>query len=259
VAVTFDPHPSQILRPDTIGRPLSTLADRLVLMQKNGADHVLILQTSRELLQLSARDFFEQIVLRQLGARALIEGYNFAFGHNREGTTEVLQSLCLGHEVALTLLPAREVLGRPVSSSRIREDLLAGRVDVAQQLLGRPHRIAGRVDVGQKRGASLGFPTANLHEIATLLPGNGVYAVRAIVDGATWPGAANIGPNPTFGENARKVEVHLIGFSGDIYDHDLAVEFVKKIRDTRAFADVSELTAQIQCDVATAQQYAGVS
>ena len=260
VAVTFDPHVSHVLRPDRVEPPLTTLEERISLLYEFGVDHVLILRTTLALLQLSAREFFEQILIERLAVKAMVEGFNFAFGRGREGTTEVLQRLCDERSVPLTLIPPCEVDGQPVSSTRVRADVLAGAVDVVQQLLGRPYRITGVVGTGQKRGQTLGFPTANLHDVQTLVPGNGVYAVRATIlpsptgsevggDGMSWPAAANVGPNPTFGENARKIEVHLIGFSGDIYGQILNVDFVKQIRATRAFGSAQELIAQIQIDI----------
>ena len=258
IAVTFDPHPSQILRPERTGPFLSTIEDRTALLHQYGVEHVLFLQTTAALLQLSAREFFDRIILEQLGAKALVEGFNFGFGRNREGTNELLRTWCQEKNIAVTLLPPQEVLGQPVSSSRVRAELLLGNVDVVQQLLGRPYRIAGIVGTGARRGATLGFPTANLQQIATLVPGNGVYAVRAILGSKPYPAAANVGPNPTFGENARKVEVHLIGFNGQLYDKHLAVDFTKKIRETKTFASANELTAQIQMDVAEVRNILGV-
>ena len=249
IAVTFDPHPSQLLRPDRIQPFLTTIEERTALLQQHGIDHVLILQTSAALLQLSAREFFERIIVQQLQAQALVEGFNFCFGKGREGTIELLRDLCNEKNIALTLMPPCELLGAPVSSSRVRADLLAGDVDSVRQLLGRPYRITGVVGTGQKRGATLGFPTANLHGIATLLPADGVYAVRAIHAGKAYPAAANIGPNPTFGENARKVEVHLLGFAGDLYKQSLSVDFIKKIRDTKAFGSAADLIEQIHADI----------
>ena len=246
VAVTFDPHPIQLLRPDLVQPFLTALAERTSLLQQYGADHVLVLQTSAALLQLSARAFFEQIVVAGLHAQALVEGYSFAFGHNREGTIDVLKQLCAEHAVRLTVMPPREVLGVRVSSSKVRAELVAGRVDAAALMLGRPYRLAGIVGTGAKRGGTLGFPTANLHDVETLIPGNGVYAVHATVNGKTWFGAANVGPNPTFGEDARKLEVHLLGFAGDLYGKTMSVDFIKKIRDTMKFGSVPELIAQIQ-------------
>jgi riboflavin kinase/FMN adenylyltransferase len=225
------------------------MPERAALLQDFGADHVLILRTSTALLQLDAREFFQRIIIDGLNAKSLVEGFNFGFGRNREGTIDVLKSLCTEKNVALSLVPPQEVAGQVVSTSRVRRELTAGRVDVARQMLGRPYRIAGVVRPGAKRGASIGFPTANLHDVPTLVPGNGVYAVTALIEGMAWPGAANVGPNPTFGEHARKIETHLIGFEGQLYDQRLCVEFVQKIRDTLTFASVADLKAQIQRDI----------
>ncbi len=249
VAVTFDPHPIQLLRPERVEPFLNTLEDRAKLLQQHGVDHVLILQTTPALLQLTAREFFERIIVDGLQAKGLVEGYSFSFGRGREGTLDVLKQLCAEKCIGLTLMPPCEVLDQPVSSSRVRRELQAGNVAVAQELLGRPFRLTGLVGAGAKRGATLGFPTANLEQIATLIPGNGVYAVRAEYQGTMWPGAANVGPNPTFGENARKIEIHLLGFQGDLYGKILSVDFIKKIRDTTAFGSVQELIAQIAADV----------
>lgn len=249
VAVTFDPHPGQLLRPDSFPPLLTTLTDRAALMHGYGADHVLVLETTPNLLHLEAREFFDRVIRDRLQARALVEGHNFAFGHNRAGTIDVLRRLCAEAKLPLTVVPPQEVLGQPVSSSRVRAELLAGAVDIVRALLGRPYRIVGTVGSGQRRGAGLGFPTANVERVPTLIPGDGVYAVRALHEGRSWPAAANVGHNPTFGEQARKVEVHLIGFDGDLYGQTLAVEFLEKMRDTRRFASVAELIAQVRADV----------
>jgi riboflavin kinase/FMN adenylyltransferase len=252
IAVTFDPHPAQLLRPERQHLPLTSSNERTTLLQQYGVDHVLVLQTSPELLQLSAREFFEQVVVDRLQAVGMVEGYSFGFGKNREGTTEILQQFCAEKQVFLTLLPPCEVTGMPVSSSRVRQELLAGLVHLVVKLLGRPYRISGIVGKGQQRGATLGFPTANLDHVTTLIPGNGVYAVRVLHADKSWPAAANVGPNPTFGENARKIEVHLLGYTGDLYDHPLTVDFIAKIRDTRPFTNAHELSKQINSDVAEA-------
>jgi riboflavin kinase/FMN adenylyltransferase len=252
VAVTFDPHPLQLLRPDAFQPLLTTVEYRSELLHAAGADHVLILETTAALLQLSPADFFRALIRDGLNAKALVEGFNFAFGRDRAGTPEVLRSLCDDEGIPLTLVPPQEVAGKPVSSSRVRAEILAGRLDVVQALLGRPHRLTGTVVVGQRRGQLLGFPTANLDHVRTLIPGDGVYTVRAMVGTQSWPAAANVGPNPTFGEQARKIEVHLIGFTGDLYGHELTVEFVEKIRDTRPFTSIDELVIQVRADIAQA-------
>jgi riboflavin kinase / FMN adenylyltransferase len=235
VAVTFDPPPHQVLHPDSgpPRPPLTTLADRAELLQKAGADHVVILRTSPALLALSPEAFFEDILVRQLGAKAVVEGHDFRSGRGRSGTTDTLRTLCAESELAFEEVPQLHYKGEPVSSSRVRAAIVGGDVALAAELLARPYRIAGVVVAGAKRGRTIGFPTANLDNVPTVLPGNGVYAVRAAVRGKMWSAAANIGPNPTFGEEVRKVEVHLIGFSGEVYGEPMAVEFVGRLRDTR--------------------------
>ncbi|MDB5306265.1 MAG: bifunctional riboflavin kinase/FAD synthetase [Gemmataceae bacterium] len=258
VAVTFDPPPYQVLFPTAPSRPpLTTLHDRADLLHAAGADHVIVLRTTPELLALTPDAFFRDILSRQLGARAVIEGYDFRFGRSRAGDTATLRVLCAAAGVGFEEVPPVAVDGEPVSSSRVRAALVAGDVAAAAALLGRAYRVAGLVVTGARRGRTIGFPTANLEDVPTVLPGNGVYAVRAMVDGTMWPAAANVGPNPTFGEDARKVEVHLIGFSGDIYGKSVEVEFVIRLRDTRPFAGVDELVGQLRQDVEAARRVLG--
>lgn len=260
VAVTFDPPPYQVLVPDAPARPpLTTLADRADLLHAAGADRVVVLRTTRELLGLSPEEFFGGVVGRLLRARAVVEGYDFRFGRGRAGDTATLRRLCEAAGVGFEEVPPLLDAGEPVSSSRVRAALVAGDVATAAGLLGRPYRITGTVVGGAKRGRTIGFPTANLDEVPTVVPGTGVYAVRAAVEGQTWPAAANVGPNPTFGEDARKIEVHLIGFGADLYGRPLAVEFVAKLRDTRPFGGVNELTEQLRRDVDAAKAVLGAT
>jgi riboflavin kinase/FMN adenylyltransferase len=254
VVVTFDPPPHQVLHPGSERPPLTTIPQRAALLHALGADHVVVLRTSLALLSLSAEAFFEDILARQLGAKGIVEGYDFRFGHARGGTTDTLRMLCRTAGVAFEEVPQVVLNGEPVSSSRVRAALLSGDVSRAAELLNRNYRIAGTVITGAKRGRTIGFPTANLGDVPTVLPGNGVYAVRAGVDGRVWPAAANVGPNPTFGEDARKIEVHLIDFAGDVYGKPMEVEFVARLRDTRPFNGVEELTGQLRADVAAVRQ-----
>jgi riboflavin kinase/FMN adenylyltransferase len=256
VALTFDPHPHDLLRPGQSSPPLTTLPDRLRLLQELGVDHVLVLHTTPDLLALSASDFFTEVLRRRLAARALVEGPNFGFGRNREGNVELLARLCRAAGVGLTVVPPLRLAGAEVSSSRVRAALLRGDVAEAAALLGRPYRLHGTVGVGQRRGRALGFPTANLERLATVVPGDGVYAVRAWAGEASWPGAANVGPNPTFGEQARKVEAHLIGFQGDLYGQPLALDFLGRLRDTRPFASPADLVEQLRRDAEQARHWA---
>jgi len=266
VVLTFDPHPLQLLRPDSYPPPLTPPAERARLLQAHGANEVVVLRTTPDLLDLTAEEFFERVMRGQFDARALVEGVNFGFGRGRGGNVDTLAELCRRDGLGLVVVPPLQLDGEPVSSSRIRSALQRGAVAEAAACLGRPYRLTGTVGVGQRRGATLGFPTANLERTETLIPGDGVYAGRTWLPSPLappgrgvggegfWPAAANIGPNPTFGENARKVEVHLIGFQGDLYGSELSVDFIERLRDTRRFGDVNELIAQLRTDMDQARE-----
>lgn len=253
VVVTFDPPPLAVLVPAAMKPPLTTVAERNELLLAAGVTKVVSLKTDAGLLSLEPEAFFEDVVLGLFRARAIVEGFNFRFGRARIGDTAELRRLCEKHCVQFREVHPLLDAGEPVSSSRIRGAVQAGEVETAAKLLGRVYSISGTVETGAKRGRTIGFPTANLGGVKTLVPGTGVYAVRATVGGVTYPAAANVGPNPTFGEDARKIEVHLLDFAGDLYGRELRVQLVKRLRDTRPFAGVQELTEQLKRDVAEAR------
>lgn len=254
VVLSFDPHPLMLLAPERFQPVLTTADERAALLKRCGADEVVLLRTTAELLQLSPAEFFARILQDGFSAKAIVEGFNFQFGRDRAGTNETLAQLCRGAGIGLTVVPPLEQDGAPVSSSRVRDALLAGDVPRAARLLSRAYRLRGVVGEGARRGRTLGFPTANLQNVETLIPGDGVYAVRSEVDGVSWPGAANVGPNPTFGEQARKLEVHLLDFHGDLYGHTVNVEFLAKLRDTKTFAGAVELKQQLHEDIERVRQ-----
>jgi len=250
VALTFDPHPQRVLMGE-MPPPLMRLSDRIATLRSAGVDAVAILRTTPELLALSPEAFFEEILLRRFRSRVIVEGYNFRFGRARTGDIHTLRSLCEIHGVHFEVVPPAIDAGEPISSSRVRSGLLAGDVVAVRRWLARAYDITGRVILGQQRGRTLGFPTANLGAIETLLPAEGVYAVWAIPeDGTRCRAAANIGPNPTFGEDARKIEVHLLDFQGDLYGRTMRVEFVQRLRATQPFRGVEALVEQLQRDIA---------
>jgi riboflavin kinase / FMN adenylyltransferase len=254
IAVTFDPHPLVLLAPERYQPPLTTIGERARLLQDIGADHVVVLQTTTNLLAFSPSDFFGCILQDSLRARGIVEGFNFRFGHDRAGSNAVLQGHCYQTGLAFREVPAFELDGRPVSSSRVRDALLTGDVPTATRLLNRPYRITGTVGTGARRGRTIGFPTANLDQVETLIPANGVYAVSVETPAGRYTGAAHVGPNATFGEDARKVEVHLLDFAGDLYGQTLAVDFVARLRGTEKFATVDALIEQMKRDVAEARR-----
>ncbi len=254
VPVTFDPHPLKLLAPERFQPPLTTLTERARLLHAIGANHVAVLQTTADLLALSPQAFFEKVIRQALAASGIVEGFNFHFGRDRAGSNEMLRFLCREAGMQFREVPALEDGGRPVSSSRVREALRVGDVATAASLLNHPYRITGLVATGAKRGRSIGFPTANLERIETVVPANGVYAVAVVTDVGAFSGAANVGPNPTFGEQVQKVEIHLIDFDGDLYGQEIHVDFLSRLRDTKKFANVEALIEQMRSDVATAKQ-----
>ncbi|MCA9153557.1 MAG: bifunctional riboflavin kinase/FAD synthetase [Planctomycetales bacterium] len=249
VVFTFDPHPVRLLRPEAAPPPLTWTDRKAELLAELGVDAVIAYPTDRALLALTAAEFFQRIVREALAARAVVEGPNFYFGRDRQGNTETLRQFCQDADVALDIVTPIVAGESFISSSRIRDCVARGDVDEARRLLTRPYRIRGLVTHGARRGNTIGFPTANIAAVDTLLPGEGVYAGRAYVDEAVIPAAINIGPNPTFSEQQLKVEAHLLDYSGSLYGRTLEVDFLARLRDTRPFASVDALVQQLQHDV----------
>jgi riboflavin kinase/FMN adenylyltransferase len=256
IVFTFDPHPAWLLRPSEAPPPLTWTDRKMELLVGLGVDAMIAYPTDEALLQLSPQQFFDQIVRQKLDARAMVEGPNFYFGHNRTGNVEVLSQLCCEAGISLDVVEPLVIDGDYVSSSRVRRLISAGDVQAANRMLTRPYRIRGMVTHGAGRGAKLGFPTANVGAIDTLLPAQGVYAGQGWFGASTYPAAISLGPNPTFGENAIKVEVHLIGFAGSLYGQPLEVDFLARLRDIRPFPSVEALKQQLDSDIAAARQWA---
>lgn len=257
VVVTFDPHPLALLRPEGAPPCLTTIPQRSELLQQSGVDHVLVLKTSRELLRLTAEDFFQQLVCQELAARGLVEGPNFSFGRDRGGSITTLRQMCQSQGMTLDVIAPVTFNGQWVSSSVVRSLLLAGDIADANELLGHAYTITGVVTTGAQRGRTLGFPTANLADIPTVLPGQGVYAGQLEIDARSYPVALNVGPNPTFGEGATKVEAHVLDFTGDLYGQTLSVKLLDKLRDICSFPSVEALREQLKQDLAAVRQQIG--
>ena len=261
-ALTFDPHPARILRPDAAPAALSTPDRRAGLLLDLGVDAVLVQPVDRAFLALPAAAFYREVLRGAVGAAAIVEGPDFRFGADRQGDLALLESLAAGDGAEVITVAPLERGGEPVSSSRIRRLISAGEIEAARGLLTAPYRVDGLVVHGQARGRTLGFPTANLEGIATLLPAAGVYAGLAYPPAppagaggkppSPYPAAIHIGPNVTFGAMGVTVEVHLIGFDGDLYGQRLDVDFLARLRDTRRFESLDDLKAQLATDVARA-------
>jgi len=256
IAMTFDPHPIRVLQKNN-NPPLITLQEQKTeLIERSGMQVVICIPFTKQFASLSAEDFIKNLLIDKIGMKAIIVGGDYTFGKNRKGNLAVLKSLApqLGYEVIVAnwVKAARNVSDR-ISSTRIRELVMAGKVEPARKMLGRHYQIRGRVVKGRDRGGKLlGIPTANINLQDELCPKTGIYAVTVEYDNRLYKGVANIGYSPTFDDNEFTVEVHLLDFTEDIYDEKIRVNFIERIRDEKKFADISELKEQINQDIKTA-------
>jgi riboflavin kinase / FMN adenylyltransferase len=253
--VTFDPSPASVLAPDRAPRQLGTIEQRLEGLEALGVAQVRVLTFSQELARESARDFIERVLVRDLRARCVIVGEDFHFGHNREGTLDLLREVGAASGFDVVAAPTHGD-GTRWSSSAVRRALESGDVIEARRVLGRPFMLHGVVEHGDNRGEALGFPTANLSVAKEqALPAEGVYAGATPLDGAWWPAAISIGTRPQFyDDGALLVEVHVVGFAGQLYGRALDVVFLEPLRDQTTFDSVEQLIAQIGRDVEKTQQ-----
>ena len=248
--ITFVNHPRTVLRPEGCIRYITSLEDRLGLLRSRGVDMVLPLTFDLELSHLRAREFVG-LLRDRLRMASLVVGYNFALGHRREGDPETLKALGREMGFSVALVEPLSTDGARVSSTTIRDDIAAGNMSRASQLLGRAFVLQGGVVRGRSRGRTLGFPTANLDVPGDrLVPGNGIYATWAYMGGSRHMAATSIGVRPTFGERGeRTVEVFILDYNGELYGTDLRVEFVERLRDEVRFDSPEALVAQMHRDV----------
>jgi riboflavin kinase/FMN adenylyltransferase len=260
--VTFEPHTLTVLRPEQAPPRLTPPAVKQGIIESLGVDHLVILPPSPDILGLSAEQFWH-ILRDDLQLAHLVEGTRFRFGKGAAGNIELLRKWSEGtcvhlHVVESVQVPLLDLHLVPVSSSLIRFLLDFGRVRDAAICLGRPYMLSGVVGKGFARGRELGVPTANIKGEEQLIPLDAVYAGRCEVDGIVYPAAVSIGTMPTFGQNVRQVEAHLIGFEGDLYGRTLGVELVDWLREQAKFSDVLALKAQMFADIEQCKILAGI-
>ena len=251
VALTFDPHPMQVLAPDRAPTLLTTLADRVELLKIHNADQVAVLKFNEKFAAMAPEDFVKDVLVGQLTASTIIVGKNFTYGHKAAGNVDSLIKDGLRFNFTVDVQDLESGEGEVISSSRIRNLITAGKVEEARTLLSRPHRLDGIVVHGEKRGREIGYPTANLGDIAgQTIPSDGVYAGWLTVGINYWPAAISIGTNPTFaGERARQVEAYALDQEGlDLYDKNASIEFGWRLRDTLKFDGLEPLLVQMKLD-----------
>jgi riboflavin kinase/FMN adenylyltransferase len=254
--LTFDPHPTRVVAPKRTPPLLTTPGERAELMRAEGIEQILILPFTREVAQLSPEEFVSHLLVQTLGARAVLVGDNFRYGHKHAGNVALLEQLGrkLGFETEI--VPAVACRGRVVSSSAIRELICAGRVHLAGRFLTRPYALAGPVISGRGVGSKQTVPTLNLSTSAEVLPAAGVYVTRTTAGPARWNSITNIGYRPTFGESTQlSIETFLLDPLESAAPPRIRVEFLWRVRDERRFDSPEALRAQILRDVAAAQRY----
>jgi riboflavin kinase/FMN adenylyltransferase len=249
MAMTFDPHPSRVVRPDKAPPLLMTKAQRLEAFERAGINAVAVVRFTPELSQWDPETFVRTVLVDWLRVSEVWVGANFLFGHDRSGNFSTLRTLGQRYGFRADKIDPVRYKEFVVSSTRVRRLVSEGRMDEAGALLGHQFSLDGRVVPGAHRGRELGFPTANLETANELLPPNGVYATMITIDGIVHPSITNVGVRPTFGDTTRTmIEAYVLGFDGDLYGRQVRLAFVQRLRDERKFEDVDALRAQIEAD-----------
>lgn len=248
--MVFEPHPREYFQPNEPHFRLTPLVRKLALFERLGLKVAFVEHFDQHLSSLTAQEFIERVLVAGLGVSHVIIGYDFYFGHKRGGNPELMSQLGEQLGFGVTVMPPVADAGEAFSSSSVRLHLAQGDVKGAARMLGENWRIAGKVVGGAKRGTGLGYPTANLPMPKGTTLGHGIYAVRAHVDGAAHDAAAYLGTRPTFDDGMPVLEVFLLDFDGDLYGHQMEVEFVGFVRDDRKFASAEELVRQMDADIA---------
>ena len=256
VIFTFYPHPRLILFPEEGNlRLLTTLSEKIRLFEKAGIDHLIIYPFTKEFSELAYTDFVYEILVSKLRIKTLVVGYDHKFGRNREGSFTMLQRLSLAFKFQLEKLDVLLIDDINISSTKIRDSLQKGNIERANKYLGYSYTLHGKVVEGQKLGRKIQFPTANIEtpDPNKLIPGYGVYAVFVLIGNKRYPGMLNIGTRPTVNQNAdhRSIEVHILDFSADLYNKEIELEFIGKIREEKKFASIDELRLQLEKDKQT--------
>ena len=254
IVLTFEPHPLKVLKDKKI--PLITPFERKIeLIEKLGIDVVICLPFTREFSKVSAREFVEEILLKKIGMKEIVVGYDYTFGHKREGNIDLLKKL--GDELGFKVCILGPILvdNMIVSSTRIRNLIMEGELEKVKILLNRYYQVSGEVIAGHDRGGRLlGFPTANLKLVNEVFPKNGVYVVEVIYNNKVYGGVTNIGFKPTFGNDALSVETHILDFDQNIYGKKIKLNFIKRLRNEKRFSSIEALAAQIKRDIEEARK-----
>jgi len=257
MVLTFFPHPRMVLQKDSEIKLLNTLAEKEQILSELGVDHLIVHPFTKEFSRLTALEFVRDLLVHQLKVKSVVIGYDHRFGRNRNASIQELIGFGNTFDFKVEEIPAQEIDEVSVSSTKIRNALLSGDITTANAYLGYGYMLSGKVVKGKGLGKDIGFPTANLHieEPYKLIPQNGVYIVTCEYEGRSSHGMMNIGYNPTVNGTTKSIEVHLLDVNEDLYDKDLQVRFLKKIRDEQKFDSLESLSDQLKNDKKSALEF----
>jgi riboflavin kinase/FMN adenylyltransferase len=254
--ITFEPHPRAVLHPESAPPLLQTFDQKVEALGVLGIEQAIVIHFDEAFSRIRAKDFLGEVVKDRLHAKEVYLGRGFAFGHNREGNIELLKRISGQLGFIADEVPEVALRGQRVSSSRIRELLLRGQVNLARRMLGRPYGVEGPVAHGAERGTQIGFPTANIHPHNRVIPRGGVYVTATLLDGQWRRSVTNIGMRPTFDDGTTtSVETHVLNWSDDLYGDVVRVRFLRRLRDEKKFGSIADLKSQIERDVSRAEEY----
>jgi riboflavin kinase/FMN adenylyltransferase len=256
--ITFEPHPIKIMKPGNGPLMITPTQQKLRLIEEAGIDVIFCISFTKEFASITARDFVRDILVEKIGIKELVVGYDYTFGHGREGNIELLKDMGNSFHFKVHIVEPIRIDDTLVSSTSIRNFVQEGNLAEAKKLLGRDYQICGTVVKGEDRGGRLlGFPTANLKPIDELTPKPGVYAVKVLIADQIYEGVTNIGHNPTFGGHNFTVETHILDFSQDLLGKTIRINFIERLRDEKTFKSVGDLAAQIEQDIIRARAIFG--
>jgi riboflavin kinase / FMN adenylyltransferase len=262
IVISFEPHPRLVVNPDDHSlRLLSTLSEKINILSELGIDHFVVVPFTQQFMNQSAQQYIHDFLMAHFNPHTIIIGFDHQFGKNREGNLQLLQQLQSSYQYQLIEIPKQLLDEIDVSSTIIRRSLLAGDVGKANELLQHAYSLTGTVVHGDKRGRTIGYPTANIaiHNRYKLIPGNGVYAIKAIFQGSVFGGMMNIGTRPTIEDTSLvSLEAHLFAFDKMIYDEHITVDVVQKMRDEKKFTSFDELISAINLDEKMAKDILGM-
>ena len=251
VLITFFPHPRMVLQKDLSLKLLNTISEKIALLSKTGIDHLLIFPFTKEFSRMSSVDFVRDVLVNSIGTKKLVIGYDHQFGRNREGSFKHLVEFGPVYGFEVEEISAQDIDSISVSSTKIRTALVDyGDVKTASKYLGKPYHLSGSVVTGKKIGSKIGFPTANIkiEEEYKLIPKDGVYAVSLIIDKIEYKGMLNIGNRPTVSGKDKTIEVNIFNFDKEIYNHEIKLCFIERLRDEQKFENIEGLIAQLKKD-----------